>query len=229
METQNESKLNVSVEKIKKWRYKMSKKFIVLFLLFSLSFPLSTHAQMKMFKEPPFEYYKVSKGDSFWFIGKRYGVDYRKLMQLNPDVDPYNMQIGEVIRLKESAKHSSTFEEQVAQLVNKERAKRGLKPLLHRADLKNIAEKKAQDMINSNYFSHNSPNYGSPFQMLKTFSIHYRAAAENIAKGQTTPQQVMNSWMNSTGHRNNILNGSFDSIGVGFYHGAWVQIFIQSR
>src|SRR5690554_4711485 len=207
----------------------MSRKIIVMVLLFSFVFPLATNAQIKMFNEPPFKHYKVSKGDSFWFIGQRYGVDYRKLMQLNPDVDPYNMHVGEVIRLKESAEHSATFEEQVVSLVNRERTNRGLKPLQHRADIKNVAHKKAQDMINSNYFSHNSPNYGSPFDMLRTFGISYQAAAENIAKGQTTPEQVMNSWMNSTGHRNNILNGNFDSIGVGFYHGAWVQMFIKAR
>lgn len=207
----------------------MRKKTIVILLVLLFTFPIAAGAQIKMFNEPPFEHYKVSKGDTFWFIGKRYGVDYRKLMQLNPDVDPYNMHVGEVIRLKESAVHSSTFEQRVADLVNKERANRGLKPLQHRADIKNVAEKKAQDLINSNYFSHNSPNYGSPFDMLKAFGVSYRSAAENIAKGQTTPEQVMNSWMNSPGHRNNILNGDFDAIGVGFYHGAWVQLFIKSR
>lgn len=207
----------------------MRKKIFVMMLVLLFIFPIATGAQIKMFKEPPFEHYKVSKGDTFWFIGKRYGVDYRKLMQLNPDVDPLNMHVGEVIRLKPSAEHSSTFEQQVADLVNKERTSRGLKPLQHRADIKNVAMKKAQDLINSNYFSHNSPNYGSPFDMLKTYGISYQAAAENIAKGQTTPEQVMNSWMNSQGHRNNILNSSFDSIGVGFYHGAWVQLFIKFR
>src|SRR5690606_39167025 len=167
--------------------------------------------------EPPFDFYKVSKGDSFWFIAKRYGLDYRELMRLNPNVVPTNMQVGSVIRLRATAASPTTFEEQVAQLVNKERAKQGLSPLLHRADIKSVAEKKAMDMINSNYFSHTSPNYGSPFDMMKTFGIKYRTAGENIAKGQKTPQEVMNAWMNSSGHRANILNAKFDSIGVGYY------------
>ncbi|MDN4494757.1 CAP domain-containing protein [Ureibacillus aquaedulcis] len=197
--------------------------------LFLFSFSDTTHGQgVTMYKEPPFEYYKVSKGDTFWFIAKRYGLDYRELMRLNPTVDPLNMQVGSTIRLKGSGTSVASFEEEVVRLVNVERQKSGLRPLLHRADVKNVAEKKAMDMINSNYFSHTSPNYGSPFDMLKTFGISYRAAAENIAKGQRSPQEVMNSWLNSSGHRANILNGQYNGIGVGYYNGAWVQMFVQS-
>ena len=204
---------------------------ILLACLIGLGFtlPISVNAQsIPMFKEPPFEFYKVSRGDSFWFIAKRYGLDYKQLMALNPNVDPYNMQVGSTIRLKSSASSPSSFEEEVARLVNAERAKNGLAPLTHRGDIKNVAEKKAMDMINSNYFSHTSPNYGSPFDMLRTFGISYRSAGENIAKGQKSPQEVMNAWMNSSGHRANILNGSYTSIGVGYYNGAWVQLFVQS-
>jgi uncharacterized YkwD family protein len=204
------------------------KKLILSVMMLFLSLPVVSHAQIKMFKEPPFEFYKVSRGDSFWFIAQRYGLDYKKLMALNPNVEPLNMHVGEVIRLKPSTTSPSNFQDQVAQLVNAERAKNGLRPLTHRADLKNVAQKKAMDMINSNYFSHTSPNYGSPFDMMKAFGISYTAAGENIAKGQTTPQQVMNSWMNSSGHRANILNANYNAIGVGFYHGAWVQMFIRS-
>lgn len=206
----------------------IKKVMVVMFTLLILS-PNFSHAEIQHFKEPPFEHYKVSRGDTFWYIAKRYGLDYRELMRLNPEVEPRNMHVGEVIRLKAAAEHSSTFEDQVVKLVNQERAKRGLNPLAHRADVKNVAHKKAQDMINSNYFSHNSPNYGSPFDMLKSFGISYQAAGENIAKGQSSPEAVMNSWMNSQGHRENILNGQYDTIGVGFYHGAWVQMFIKAR
>lgn len=207
----------------------MLKKIILSVAIMFMSLPVISQAQIKMFKEPPFEFYKVYPGDTFWFIAQRYGLDYKQLMSLNPNVDPLNMHIGEVIRLKPSASSPSNFQDQVAQLVNAERAKNGLSPLTHRADLKNVAQKKAMDMINSNYFSHTSPNYGSPFDMMKTFGISYTAAGENIAKGQTTPQQVMNSWMTSSGHRANILNANYNCIGVGFYHGAWVQMFIKSR
>ncbi|WP_182102724.1 CAP domain-containing protein [Niallia taxi] len=209
----------------------MKKLFIcglLLFMMVPVS-PTDTQAQIKTFKEPPFEFYKVSKGDSFWYIAQRYGLDYKRLMELNPDVQPLNMHVGEIIRLKPSAESPSTFQEQVVKLVNAERAKHGLKPLVHRADIKNVAQKKAEDMINSNYFSHTSPNYGSPFDMLKTFGVSYQAAGENIAKGQKTPEEVMNAWMNSSGHRANILKPEYDSIGVGLYHSAWVQIFIKGR
>ncbi|QGQ46532.1 CAP domain-containing protein [Metabacillus sediminilitoris] len=207
----------------------MLKKLVLATFVLLLSGPAVSHGQIKMFNEPPFEYYKVSPGDTFWYIAKRYGLDYKKLMQLNPNVEPRNMQVGEVIRLKASASSPSGFEEQVVQLVNQQRAKAGLRPLTHRADVKNVAQKKAEDMINSNYFSHTSPNYGSPFDMLKTFGISYSYAGENIAKGQKTPQEVMNAWMNSSGHRANILKPEYDVIGVGFYHGAWVQMFIKAR
>ncbi|WP_047985240.1 CAP domain-containing protein [Ornithinibacillus californiensis] len=206
----------------------MLKRLVPLLLAFCIAFPVGASAQIKMFNEPPFDFYKVSKGDTFWFIAKRYGLDYRELMRLNPNVVPTNMQVGSVIRLRATAPSPSSFEEQVAQLVNQEREKNGLSPLKHRADIKAVAEKKAMDMINSNYFSHTSPNYGSPFDMLKTFGINYRTAGENIAKGQKTPQEVMNAWMNSSGHRANILNPNFDSIGVGYYNGAWVQMFTGS-
>lgn len=210
------------------WRSSMLKNQLIICFLSFLLVPSIANAQIKTFKEPPFEFYKVSKGDTFWYIAQRYGLDYRELMRLNPTVEPRNMHVGEIIRLKPSASSPSGFQDQVVKLVNAERAKHGLSPLQHRADLKNVAQKKAQDLINSNYFSHTSPNYGSPFQMLKTFGISYRAAGENIAKGQTTPQEVMNSWMNSSGHRANILSAKYNCIGVGFYHGAWVQMFIQS-
>jgi uncharacterized YkwD family protein len=208
---------------------KMIKKLVLATFVLLLSGPAVSHGQIKMFNEPPFEYYKVSPGDTFWYIAKRYGLDYKKLMQLNPNVEPRNMHVGEVIRLKASASSPSGFEEQVVQLVNQQRAKAGLRPLTHRADVKNVAQKKAEDMINSNYFSHTSPNYGSPFDMLKAFGISYSYAGENIAKGQKTPQEVMNAWMNSSGHRANILKPEYDVIGVGFYHGAWVQMFIKAR
>jgi uncharacterized YkwD family protein len=207
----------------------MPRKLLIFSIIALFLCPNISNAQIQTFKTPPFDYYKVSKGDTFWFIAKRYGLDYKKLMSLNPSVQPLNMHIGEVIRLKETAATPTGFENQVVQLVNNERTKRGLKGLSQREDLKNMAEKKAMDMINSNYFSHTSPNYGSPFDMMKTFGITYRYAGENIAEGQKSPQEVMNAWMNSSGHRENILKPEYNYIGVGFYHGAWVQEFIQSR
>ena len=203
-------------------------------ILFS---PLAANAQnIKMFKEAPFESYKVMKGDSFWFIAQRYGLDYQELMRLNPEVKPLNMQVGSSIRLKpgqgtpgDTGKPTGNFEAQVADLVNQERSKVGLKPLTLRADISKIAEAKSQDMITKGYFSHQSPTYGSPFDMMKSFGINYRTAGENIAKGQRTPGEVMDSWMKSPGHRKNILSAEYDAIGVGEVDKTWTQMFIGSR
>ncbi len=83
-------------------------------------------------------------------------------------------------------------------------------------------------MRDGGYFSHTSPTYGSSFQMIKSFGISYRTAGENIAKGQTSPETVVNAWMNSSGRRANMLNSSFTEIGVGYASGNnyWTQMFI---
>lgn len=83
-------------------------------------------------------------------------------------------------------------------------------------------------MVDNRYFAHNSPLYGTPFQMIKAFGISYRTAGENIAYGQRTPKQVVDGWMNSSGHRANILNSSYTQIGVGYVPNGhyWTQMFI---
>ncbi|MFD0711629.1 CAP domain-containing protein [Paenibacillus sp. GCM10027626] len=121
--------------------------------------------------------------------------------------------------------NSSQDEQQVLELVNQARTSAGLKALTLNSSLSKVAMAKAQDMINNNYFDHQSPTYGSPFDMMKSFGITYNAAGENIAKGQTSPREVMNQWMNSEGHRANILNSSFNQIGIAYFNGGWVQEF----
>ena len=127
----------------------------------------------------------------------------------------------------------NTMQQQVVDLVNVERAKAGLKPLVAKQDLTSVAQLKAQDMYNSRYFSHQSPNYGSPFDMMRKYGISYRAAGENIAMGQRTAAQVVQDWMNSPGHRANILNANYNEIGVGVYQSyngygyIWVQEFAR--
>lgn len=121
---------------------------------------------------------------------------------------------------------------EVIRLVNVERSKNGLAPLKANAELSKVAATKAQDMIDKNYFDHNSPTYGSPFDMMTKFGIKYTTAGENIAYGQKTPAEVMNGWMNSSGHRANILNSNFTEIGVGVAKDKngtpyWVQMFIN--
>lgn len=123
----------------------------------------------------------------------------------------------------------SEFENRVIQLTNAERRKNGLPNLQADKPLSSVAREKSVDMQSNNYFSHTSPTYGSPFDMMRDFGINYSAAGENIAKGQRTPEKVVESWMNSEGHRKNILSGNFTHIGVGYAKEGsyWTQMFIK--
>jgi uncharacterized YkwD family protein len=122
----------------------------------------------------------------------------------------------------------SAFEQQVVDLTNAERAKNGLPALKVDLNLSKVAREKSSDMQRNNYFSHQSPTYGSPFDMMKKFGITYKSAGENIAMGQKTPSEVVQAWMNSEGHRANILNGSYTHIGVDHVANGnyWTQQFI---
>lgn len=122
------------------------------------------------------------------------------------------------------------FVERVLELVNEERAKEGAKPLALDQDLCAVAKMHSEDMIARDFFSHENPDGASPFDRMTAYGIRFTAAAENIAAGQTTPEQVMDSWMNSPGHRTNILNNAYGKIGIGFAMGGsygiyWTQCF----
>ena len=121
----------------------------------------------------------------------------------------------------------SAYEREVIRLVNAERAKYGLAALTEDAALTRTARMKSQDMHDRGYFDHNSPTYGTPFQLMKSQGISYRTAGENIAMGYRTPEAVVNAWMNSAGHRANILNASYTKIGVGYVESGnyWTQHF----
>ncbi len=119
--------------------------------------------------------------------------------------------------------------QQVIDLTNAQRRQNGLSPLSADAKLNSVAQAKSADMQQNNYFSHSSPTYGSPFDMMRDQGVSYQSAGENIAKGQRTPQEVVQAWMNSEGHRKNILSSNFTHIGIGYdpngHH--WVQMFIE--
>lgn len=119
---------------------------------------------------------------------------------------------------------------EVFNLINAQRTKNGLSALKIDSEVQNVARIKAQDMVNNNYFSHNSPIYGSPFDMLKSFKVSYKTAGENIA-GNSSNSAAVNAWMNSSGHKANILNSSFNYTGIGVVTGSkygkiYVQMFI---
>ncbi|MBQ6207075.1 MAG: serine protease [Oscillospiraceae bacterium] len=122
----------------------------------------------------------------------------------------------------------SAYETEVVRLVNVERARYGLAALSADAELSRGARAKSQDMRDKGYFSHESPTYGSPFQMMKSFGISYRTAGENIAYGYSTPEKAVQAWMNSEGHRANILNSSYTRLGVGYVADGhyWTQWFV---
>ncbi|MCT4605958.1 MAG: CAP domain-containing protein [Marinisporobacter sp.] len=131
---------------------------------------------------------------------------------------------------EENTSRLTSDEQEMLKLVNEERRKNGLKPLTLDISINNVARLKSQDMIDNNYFSHNSPTYGSPFDMLKQFGIKYLTAGENIA-GNPSVQSAHNSLMNSEGHRKNILNPKFTHIGIGIKDGGkygkmYTQMFV---
>ena len=117
---------------------------------------------------------------------------------------------------------------QVVNLVNEERAKAGLSPLTADRSVTSAAQRRARE-IETN-FSHTRPNGSSFSTALSEAGVNYRSSGENIAYGQTSASSVMQGWMNSSGHRANILNGNFTKIGVGHYKSAsgvdyWTQLF----
>lgn len=197
----------------------------------------------------------VKKGDSMWLIAKRYNINFVEILRLNKHfINQHLIHPNDKIIIPDGSHGTATNEhsesdsighgnstavqteipaqaEAVLNLVNAERMKRGLSVLTLSDNLTHIAKMKAQDMAQNNYFSHTSPTYGTPFEMLQHFGVSYKAAGENIAAGQRTPEEVMEAWMNSSGHRANILGTKYTELGVGYYAGGsygteWVQLFV---
>jgi uncharacterized YkwD family protein len=108
----------------------------------------------------------------------------------------------------------SQDDQTLLELVNKARAEAGVGPLQFDEELMKVAKTKAQDMVDNNYFSHQSPTYGSPFDMMRQFGISFKTAGENIA-GNRTVEGAFKAWMNSEGHKKNILNSGFNYTGIG--------------
>lgn len=172
----------------------------------------------------------VVKGDTMWKIAVQYEVGLSEIRSANPQITNADLIYpGQVLNIPTTDSSVLSYEKEVVRLVNEIRAENGLQALTYDWELSRVARYKSQDMKDNKYFSHTSQTYGSPFQMIKNFGITYRSAGENIAKGYATPQAVVNGWMNSSGHRANILNASFNRIGVGYVASGnyWTQMFIQ--
>ncbi|WP_202081099.1 SafA/ExsA family spore coat assembly protein [Caldalkalibacillus salinus] len=176
--------------------------------------------------------YIVQPGDTLWKISQRYQIGLSEIIEANDQIEnPDLIYPGQRVNIP-VIDELKRLEHRVIQLCNQEREKRGLQPLRADWQVSRVARHKSQDMRDRNYFSHTSPTYGSPFNMLRNYNISYRSAGENIAMGQRTANEVVQGWMKSQGHRENILNPQFTHIGVGYAQGGqgrhyWTQMFIS--
>ena len=176
--------------------------------------------------------YTVQRGDTFWGIAKKFEISVDELKKANTNITNIGMiYVGQKITIPDT-QSLAAHEQQVFALVNKERSNRGLPLLKLNTELSRVARFKSQDMIDKKYFSHTSPTYGSPFDMMQSFGLKFSAGGENIAYGQKTASEVMNSWMNSSGHRANILSQAYTQIGIGVAKTAsgtlyWTQMFMN--
>ena len=200
----------------------MKKKILIMFLI-AVIITVPVFAQ---------SLYTVKSGDSLWKIAVKYQIGLSEIIAANPQIkNPALIYPSQKITIP-TIDNIKVQENEVIRLVNVERAKYGLPALKANWELSRVARYKSQDMVNKGYFAHQSPTYGSPFTMMQSFGISYSSAGENIAKGQRTPAEVMKSWMNSPGHRSNILNASYTQIGVGLAKdkngvACWTQMFIR--
>lgn len=180
------------------------------------------------------DYIRVFAGVGDWYIvqveGDYVGAVSKKYIK---PIYPNNSNQTQNINISNNINNLSDLtndEKEVFNLINIQRTNNGLSALKIDNEVQKVARIKAQDMVDKNYFSHNSPTYGSPFDMLKSFKISYKTAGENIA-GNSSNSGAVNAWMNSSGHKANILNGSFNYTGIGVvsspkYGKVFVQMFI---
>lgn len=179
----------------------------------------------------PSNVHVVRQGESLWKIAQQYHVSVEQLLSVNPSLSSdATIRPNQAITIP-SNQNMGGFEAQVLALTNQIRAEAGLQPCAGTdANLNRSAKAKSEDMATNNYFAHDSPTYGDPFAMMRNFGVTFSSAGENIAMGQPSPQAVVDAWMNSPGHRANIMNGSFTHLGVGYVvkdgKPYWTQQFI---
>jgi len=181
------------------------------------------------------EYIRVFAGVGNWYIVQVEGdyvgaVSKDYVRAIYPNNGGSSNSSGESNTGNANTSNLTADELEVFNLINNERIKNGLTALKVDLEVQNVAKIKAQDMVSNNYFSHTSPTYGSPFDMLKSFKISYKTAGENIA-GNSSNAATVTAWMNSSGHKANILNSSFNYTGIGVVNGSkygkiYVQMFI---
>lgn len=181
------------------------------------------------------EYIRVFAGVGDWYIvqveGDYVGAVSQKYVKAIYPGQASSTNINTNQNAQNTQNSTLTVDEQeVFNLINTQRKNNGLAALNIDNKVQNVARIKAQDMVDNNYFSHNSPIYGSPFDMLKSFKVSYNTAGENIA-GNSSNSDAVTAWMNSSGHKANILNSSFNYTGIGVINGSkygkiYVQVFV---
>lgn len=182
------------------------------------------------------EYIRVFAGVGEWYIVQVEGdyvgaVNKKYVKAIYPNSNNSNNSSSNNSNSNSNTNTAMTADEkEVFDLINKQRTQNGLSALKLDTETLRVARIKAQDMVDNNYFSHNSPTYGTPFQMLNSFKISYKTAGENIA-GNSSNSAAVTAWMNSSGHKANILNSSFNYTGIGVVKGSkygkiYVQLFL---
>ncbi|MGD8189683.1 SafA/ExsA family spore coat assembly protein [Brevibacillus ginsengisoli] len=207
----------------------MSRHLIAFFAAIAIAF---SFAHSPASSQQTTDTYIVQPGDSLWIIAMKYQIGLEEIIQANPQIPNPDLIYPQQKVTVPMRTGMSQVEREVVRLVNVERQNRGLSALTINWEVSRVARYKSIDMRDKNYFDHTSPTYGTPFTMLQSFGVSFQAAGENIAAGQPTAQAVMNGWMNSPGHRQNILNPTYSQIGVGMAQGGsygyyWSQMFIN--
>ncbi|QTL99467.1 hypothetical protein GM661_16695 [Iocasia frigidifontis] len=231
--------------------------FLIIILLVNfmfLGFPSLPKAEAGFFNEHKDSIYTVVKGlimlwifnlirDNATGSGSDDIITSTIKKGLNIDLDDAVADEGETIEIDSEETEDNpvsnykgvsigTKEKEMIDIINEIRQERGLNPLEVDNRLVYVARKKAQDMVDNNYFDHQSPNYGSPFEMIKSQKINYSLAGENLA-GAATINKAVDSLMSSPEHRGNILKARYDKVGIGIiedgpYGLMIVQLFIDS-
>ena len=181
---------------------------------------------------PKNTYIRVLAGIGDWYVvqveGDYIGAANKKYIKpIYPGTSGNTSTSGGSTNTTQTTSEMTSDEQEVFRLINEQRVANGLTALKVNTEVQRVAKIKAQEMVNRNYFSHTSPTYGSPFDMLKSFKISYKTAGENIA-GNSSNSDAVKAWMNSPGHRANILNSSFNYTGIGVVNGSkYGKIFVQ--
>ena len=184
------------------------------------------------------EYIRVFAGVGNWYIVQVEGdyigaVSKDYIKPIYPNTNNSTSNNTGTSNNQNNTTNTSTLtadEKETFDLINQKRINNGLQALKIDNEVQRVARIKAQDMVTNNYFAHESPIYGSPFDMLKSFKISYKTAGENLA-GNSSNSGAVEAWMNSSGHKANILNSSYNYTGLGVvssprYGKIYVQMFI---